>query len=135
MASHITPEQAFEDERKAAIRAELSNVLDPCSCASDHPINIVDFGLVEEIEIDDHGHVGVTLLLTSQRCTYFINMSDEIVERVSQLPAVESVDVHQSTEGKIWTPDRMSETERAARRERFHERMESAGITPHAERS
>lgn len=135
MASHITPEQAFEDERKTAIRAELSNVLDPCSCASDHPINIVDFGLIEEIEIDDHGHVGVTLLLTSQRCTYFIDMSDEIVERVSQLPAVESVDVHQSTEGKIWTPDRMSETERAARRERFHERMESAGITPHAERS
>ncbi len=135
MPSHITPNQEFEDKRKAAIRATLSNVLDPCSCASEHPINIVDFGLVETIEIDETGHVGVTLLLTSQRCTYFIDMSDEIVDRLGELPFVESVEVHQSTEGKIWTPERMSEAERTARRERFHQRMEQAGITPHAERS
>jgi metal-sulfur cluster biosynthetic enzyme len=133
MSAHITPDQDFEDRRKNAICAELGKVLDPCSCASDHPINIVDFGLVDDIEIDRHGHVEVTLLLTSQRCTYFIDMSDEIVERVSQLPDVERVEVHQSTEGKIWTPDRMSSDERTARRERFHQRMEKAGITPYAE--
>lgn len=135
MSTHITPDQEFEDQRKAAVRKKLAKVLDPCSCASEHPINLVDFGLVESIEIDATGHVEITLLLTSQRCTYFMEMSDEIVDRVSELSAVETVDVHQSTEGKIWTPDRMSEQERTARRERFHQRMERAGITPHAEQS
>lgn len=135
MPTHITPEQEFDDQRKAAVRAELAKVLDPCSCASDHPINLVDFGLVESIEIDAVGHVEITLLLTSQRCTYYMEMSDEIVERVSELPAVETVEVQQSTEGKIWTPDRMTEQERTARRERFHQRMEQAGITPAAEQS
>jgi metal-sulfur cluster biosynthetic enzyme len=101
---------------------------------SEHPIDIIDLGLVESIEVDGRD-AEVTLLLTSQRCTYFLDINDEICERVESLEAIDSCEVHQDTSGKIWTNDRMSEEERKARRKRFHERMEAAGVTPYAERS
>lgn len=132
--SHITPDQEFSDELKSEIKAELGKVLDPCSCMSDNPISILDLGLVETIEVED-GVVRIDLLLTSQLCTYFIDMSDEVVERVEALDGVERVEVHQDTSGEIWTPDRMSDEERTARRERLETRMAEAEITPHAERS
>ncbi|MCT9098103.1 metal-sulfur cluster assembly factor [Haloarchaeobius sp. HME9146] len=136
MSSHITPETEFDDDLKSAIKAELDEVLDPCSCASNHPISILDLGLVEGIETRDGGrHVEVTLLLTSQLCTYFIDMNDEIIERVEALDPVEEVIVHQDTSGQIWTKERMSEDERKTRRERFLQRMDDAGVTPYAERT
>jgi metal-sulfur cluster biosynthetic enzyme len=132
--SSITPEHSFDDELKAEIRDELMEVLDPCSCMSEHPVNIVDLGLIEDIAVDD-GDVEITLLLTSQRCTYFLDINDEIRERVGGLSAVDTVEVHQDTSGEIWTRERMSDRERTARRERFEARMDAAGITPYAERS
>ncbi|WP_380678698.1 metal-sulfur cluster assembly factor [Salinigranum sp. GCM10025319] len=132
--SHVTPETEFDDERKAQVKTRLEEVLDPCSCMSDHPISIVDLGLVESIET--HGRdVEITLLLTSQRCTYFLDIDDEICERVESLSGVDTCVVHQDTSGKIWTNDRMADAEREKRRARFHERMEAAGIVPYAERS
>jgi metal-sulfur cluster biosynthetic enzyme len=133
-ATHVTPDTEFDDERKSKVKAQLEEVLDPCSCMSEHPINIIDLGLIESIEVDGRD-VEVTLLLTSQRCTYFLDINDEICERVESLDEVDSCEVHQDTSGKIWTNDRMSDAERKARRKRFHERMEAAGVTPYAERS
>ncbi|WP_267643388.1 metal-sulfur cluster assembly factor [Haloarchaeobius amylolyticus] len=136
MPDHITPDHEFDDPLKTAIKAELDEVLDPCSCASNHPISILDLGLVEGIETNDGGrHVEVTLLLTSQLCTYFIDMNDEIIERVEALDPVEEVVVHQDTSGQVWTQERMSDEERKARRERFLQRMDDAGVTPYAERT
>jgi metal-sulfur cluster biosynthetic enzyme len=132
-ATHVTPETEFDDERKAAIRDRLTEVLDPCSCMSEHPIDIVALGLVESIERDGRD-VEITLLLTSQRCTYFLDIDDEVCERVESVAGIDSCEVHQDTSGRIWTNDRMAAEERAARRRRFHERMEAAGITPYAER-
>jgi metal-sulfur cluster biosynthetic enzyme len=133
MSSAISPDETFSDDLKAAVRDQLLEVLDPCSCMSDHPVNVVDLGLIEAIDVDD-GHVEVTLLLTSQRCTYFLDINDEIRERVGTLDGVEAVEVHQDTSGEIWTRERMSERERTERRQRFTDRMEAAGITPYAER-
>jgi metal-sulfur cluster biosynthetic enzyme len=134
MSSAITPDQSFDTELEAAIRDELMEVLDPCSCMSEHPVNIVDLGLIEAIDVDG-SDVEITLLLTSQRCTYFLDINDEIRERVGGLAEVETVEVHQDTSGEIWTRERMSEAERTARRQRFYDQMEAAGITPYAERS
>ena len=131
-STHITPDKEFSDPLKERIKGELGRVLDPCSCMSDHPISILDLGLVEDISVED-GVVQIDLLLTSQLCTYFINMSDEVVERVEQLPDVDRVEVHQDTSGEVWTQERMADHERTARRERFTQRMEDAGITPYAE--
>lgn len=132
--SHVTPDQTFDSELKSQIKTELGKVLDPCSCMSDHPISILDLGLVETIEVDD-GEVTVDLLLTSQLCTYFLEMADEVVDRVEALDGVDSVEVHQDTSGQVWTQDRMADEERTARRERLKTRMQEANITPYAERS
>lgn len=134
MASSITPSESFSNEAVARVRDQLLEVLDPCSCMSEHPVNIVDLGLVEDIEIDN-GTVNITVLLTSQRCTYFLDINDEIRERVGELPGVEKVEVHQDTSGEIWTRERMSNRERTKRRQRFTDQMEAAGITPYAERN
>ncbi|WP_435361906.1 iron-sulfur cluster assembly protein [Haloarchaeobius sp. DFWS5] len=134
--SHITPDTEFDDDLKTAVKAELAEVLDPCSCMSNHPVSILDLGLVESIETQDGGsRVVVTLLLTSQLCTYFIDMNDEIIDRVEALDSVEEVDVHQDTSGQVWTQDRMAEEEREDRRDRFLRRMDDAGVTPYAERT
>lgn len=133
---HVLPETEFRNEVKTAVKAELEEVLDPCSCMSEHPVNIVDLGLVDDIEWEEATRtVTVRLLLTSQRCTYFLDIDDEICERVSELSAVSEVEVHQVTSGEIWTADRMAEDERRARRERFERRIDEAGIEPYAERS
>jgi len=134
MSSAITPDESFADDLKTAVRDELLKVLDPCSCMSEHPVDIVSLGLIEEIAIDD-GTVEITIVLTSQWCTYFLDINDEIRERVGALPEVEAVEVHQDTSGTIWTRERMADEERRARRERFLRRMDAAGITPYAERS
>lgn len=135
-SDHVLPTTEFQTELKRDVKAELEEVLDPCSCMSEHPISIVDLGLVDEIEWDEStGTVTVHLLLTSQRCTYFLDIDDEICERVGELPEVSQVEVHQVTSGEIWTADRMADDERQARRERFERRIEEAGITPYAERS
>ena len=136
VTDHVLPTTEFQSAVKAEVKAKLEAVLDPCSCMSEHPVNIVDLGLVDDIEWDEPSKtVTVHLLLTSQRCTYFLDIDDEICERVGELSAVEQVEVHQVTSGEIWTADRMAETERRARRERFEQRVEEAGITPYAERS
>ena len=136
VTDHVLPTTEFQDEVKTEVKDKLEAVLDPCSCMSEHPISIVDLGLVDDIEWDETTEtVTVHLLLTSQRCTYFLDIDDEICERVGELPDVSEVEVHQVTSGEIWTADRMSEDERRARRERFEQRVEEAGIEPYAERS
>ena len=136
VTDHVLPTTEFQDEVKTEVKDKLEAVFDPCSCMSEHPISIVDLGLVDDIEWDETTEtVTVHLLLTSQRCTYFLDIDDEICERVGELPDVSEVEVHQVTSGEIWTADRMSEDERRARRERFEQRVEEAGIEPYAERS
>jgi metal-sulfur cluster biosynthetic enzyme len=133
---HVTPDTEFENELKNDIKAQLQEVLDPCSCITDNPIDLVDLGIIDDISVDEtSGEARIDILLTSQRCMYVIDICDEIEERVESLPAIESAEVHQVTSGKVWTAERMSEQQQRERRERFQERVEAAGITPYAERS
>lgn len=114
-----------------AVRARLQEVIDPCSCFTEEPVNIVDLGLVESVTVAD-GTARVELLLTSQGCTYSPYIQRDIEQRVGGLDGVESVEVSEVTD-RIWTRERMDEEVRLARRERFRARMAAEGITPYAE--
>lgn len=116
---------------ESRVRAELEEVLDPCSTFTDNPISIVDLGLVDEVTIED-GTVRVWLLPTNGMCMYMMNMSEEVQERVGDLEGVDSVEVTQET-GKIWTPVRMSEQARENRQQVFRERAEKHDLTPYYE--
>jgi len=118
---------------EAEIERELTEVLDPCSCLTDNPVDIVKLGLVENIDVDD-GTARVRLLLTSGGCTYLPKISEEIESRLLELAAIDEVVVTQETE-KIWTRERMDDRYREDRREWFREQMRANDITPYAEQT
>lgn len=123
------PETA--DEKR--VLDQLRTVLDPCSCFTDEPVNIVDLGLIEDVAVVD-GTARIELLLTSPGCTYLPYIERDVEEQIGSLLGIHDVEVEQTTD-RVWTRERMADEVRADRRERFRARMEAAGITPYAERT
>lgn len=71
-------------------------------------INIVDLGLVYDVQVTEEGDAHVTFTLTSMGCPIGPMLDEEIKEVVSQVEGVASV----STEMVMtppWGPDKMSE--------------------------
>lgn len=110
------------------IRERLDEVLDPCSTFTERPQSIVDLGLVDGISIDERD-VTVELLPTNQLCMYIPHMSEEIENRLRELPAIDSVTV-ETVADTVWTQDRMTEEAAAEREEYFTERIEAHDVTP-----
>jgi metal-sulfur cluster biosynthetic enzyme len=88
-----------------AIMRELAKVPDPCSIAMGDPLDIDEMGLVEDVAIDA-GHVQVTLVLTDPSCVHFRSMQRFVVDLLSAVDGVQSVEVLMSTR-QLWTPDRI----------------------------
>lgn len=93
----------------------LGNVLDPCSCATENPVSIVDLGLVEEVHLDDES-VSVRFLPTSPMCLYMGQIMDDAERELLELDGVRDVDLEviDATE-KMWRPDRLADDLREAR--------------------
>lgn len=126
--------QIRSEELHGRVMDALEEILDPCSCQTNRPVSIVDLGLVENVETDPvDGIVHVDLLLTSQMCMYFPNIQQEIELEVGEIEGVDTVEVEQVTD-EIWTPERISEDEQAARDVYFQKEVEKHDITPWAER-
>lgn len=84
------------------VREALSTVIDP-----ELGFNIVDLGLVYEIEIDG-SKVDVEMTLTSMACPAGPQMVAAAKEAVSKLEGVEDVDV-KVVFSPPWSPDMMRE--------------------------
>lgn len=110
------------------VRAQLDEVLDPCSTFTDRPQSIVDLGLVDGVDIDVPD-VTVFLLPTNQLCMYIPHMAEEIESRVRSLPAVRSVTVEVVAD-EVWTRDRMTGAAKQEREDHFRSRVEAHGLTP-----
>jgi metal-sulfur cluster biosynthetic enzyme len=114
-----TREQIFE---------ALSSVYDTCSVFNGTRLDIVEMGLVYDVEQDD-GTVRVRLLLTDPMCLYLFEMRSQIISAVSALPDVEAVEV-EPVGGKLWWPERMTPAARD-RLERWRaDRIRQLGLTP-----
>lgn len=95
------------DSRIPAIRARLHRVVEPCSIAMRRPVNIVQMGLIDDIQLD--GDVAqITLCLTDTACVHFGGMQRGIADALADLPGVARVEVIQATD-KLWDPDRYDE--------------------------
>ena len=112
-----------------AVENALRNVLDPCSCFTDEPVNIVDLGLVENVSFEE-GSVRVDPLLTSPGCTYYPYIKRDVESRLLDLDGVDTVEVNEVT-GEVWTRDRMDDDVRTTREQRMENRLERAGIEPY----
>jgi metal-sulfur cluster biosynthetic enzyme len=80
----------------------LSNVIDP-----ELGLDFVELGLIYTVEVND-SRVDVTFSLTSPACPIGPQISEQIVEFVSELDGVDEV-VPTMVFTPPWTPDRMSE--------------------------
>jgi metal-sulfur cluster biosynthetic enzyme len=84
------------------ITEALSNVIDP-----ELGLDFVELGLIYGVDIDA-GTVEVTFTLTTPACPIGPQVSEQIVEFVSEIDGVQQV-IPTMTFSPPWTPDRMSE--------------------------
>ena len=102
-------------------RENLKNVFDP-----EIGINIVDLGLVYDVDVSDSGDVLVTMTLTSLGCPLGPVIVQEVTNAMSDLPNLGDVDV-KLVWSPAWSPEMMSE--RRPRRARDLV-VESGGPSP-----
>ena len=93
--------------REVVIQA-LDNCYDPC--CRDRKISVVDMGLIESIDIDDH-RVRIEMVLTTGWCPFASRLVGMVEEEVRAVPAVDTVDVDVVWD-PAWTPERMSDSAR-----------------------
>lgn len=88
------------------VRQSLRKVKDP-----ELDLNIVDLGLVYDIEVAD-GVVRVNMTLTSPGCPAGPMITNDVYRQVRELPGVTDVDVEIVWE-PYWTPERIEPKIRA----------------------
>jgi len=80
----------------------LSNVIDP-----ELGLDFVELGLVYDVTIDD-GTVNITFTLTTPACPIGPQVTEQMIEFVSEVPGVTEV-VPNMIFTPPWTPEKMSE--------------------------
>ncbi len=94
MPTPITKEQVYDT---------LYNCYDP-----ELPVNIVDLGLIYEVDVDDD-NIHVTMTLTAQGCPSSSQITEDVQLQLEQIPGTKSAHVQIVWEPP-WGPNRMSET-------------------------
>ncbi|MGH9698501.1 MAG: metal-sulfur cluster assembly factor [Candidatus Acidiferrales bacterium] len=72
------------------------------------PINIVDLGLIYDVQHDDQGNVTVKMTLTTQGCPSALAIPDQVKQRVAAIAEVRDVQVEIVWE-PAWNPSLISE--------------------------
>lgn len=89
------------------VRDCLREIVDPCSAATGSNLNIVEMGLVKEINISGD-HVDVEIHLTTPLCHMIPYFKKEAEQRIGDLKRVHSVELT-TDDGTEWTEEYMSE--------------------------
>lgn len=84
------------------IRNELRNVYDP-----ELNINVVDLGLIYNIEISEENDVEITMTLTTPGCPLHDSIERGVRYSLQGMEEVRNVEVHVVWE-PAWTPERMT---------------------------
>jgi metal-sulfur cluster biosynthetic enzyme len=113
--------------------AALATVYDTCSLFNGTRLDIVEMGLVDDV-VQEGDTVRVRLLLTDPMCLYLFEMRSQIIDVLSQLPGVETVEV-EPVAGKLWSPERMAPAARGRLETIRRKRLEKLGLTPPKVRS
>lgn len=92
---------------KEQIEEALRDVLDP-----ELGINIVDLGLIYEINLDDKNNVNIKMTLTTPGCPLHDSITFGIQNRLELLEGIGEIDVQLVWKPR-WTPSRMSDYARA----------------------
>lgn len=91
-----------QDLTKDEVIEALKEVYDP-----EIPVNIVDLGLIYDIEVSD-GEVAVEMTLTAQGCGMGPYIAQQAEWRIAEIPGVEDVEVELVWDPP-WTPELITE--------------------------
>ena len=105
-----TPERSNGDATPTdeQLRDALRHVVDP-----ELGINIVDLGLVYEVDMSDQGVVHIEYTLTTMGCPIGPLIEQQMQSFLEKVPGVSSVDAEMVLRPP-WTPEMMSEEAKAA---------------------
>ena len=92
----------MDQDMKDSIMSALEEVLDP-----ELGIDIVNLGLVYNVDMTDEGDVTVTMTLTAMGCPLAGTIVDQVRYALKELPEVKNVEVD-IVWTPAWTKDRMS---------------------------
>lgn len=110
----------FDPPSADDVRASLGAVMDP-----ELGSNIVELGMVRDIEVDEHGAVAIRIVLTTARCPLRGQIKKDIHHRIDAMPGVTVTTI-------IW--DEMTADERAHAMERarynMSQRSEESSLAP-----
>nr|WP_325049414.1 metal-sulfur cluster assembly factor [Lysinibacillus yapensis] len=84
----------MSEEMKESILGALENVIDP-----ELGIDIVNLGLVYDVDLDEEGLATITMTLTSMGCPLGPVIVDQVNTALGELPEVKKVDVN-----IVWQP-------------------------------
>lgn len=85
---------AMDADLKENVLGALENVIDP-----ELGIDIVNLGLVYDVDMDEEGVCKITMTLTSLGCPLGPIIVDQIKTALSELPEIKDVDIN-----IVWNP-------------------------------
>jgi FeS assembly SUF system protein len=71
------------------------------------PVNIVDLGLIYDVQHDDAGNVAVKMTLTTQGCPSALAIPEQVKQQIATIPEVRDVNVEVVWE-PAWNPSMIS---------------------------
>ena len=95
-------DDASEEEVEKAVWQQMKTCYDP-----EIPINIVDLGLIYDVQYDDDGNVTVKMTLTTQGCPSAQAIPEQLRARVAAIEEVRDVKVEIVWE-PAWNPSMIS---------------------------
>ncbi|RNB78547.1 DUF59 domain-containing protein [Brevibacillus fluminis] len=99
-------------QKEDAVWAALEEVIDP-----EIGVNIVDLGLVYEINVDDSGRANIEMTLTIPECPLADDIVKNVKEAVTAISGISEANVSLVWEPK-WSPARMNDRAREEIRSR-----------------
>ena len=104
----IASETEHATPTEEAVRTALKSVVDP-----ELGINIVDLGLVYEVDVSDEGDVDIRYSLTTMGCPIGPLIEDQMRAFLAALPGIREVRPELVLR-PAWSPEMMSEEAKAA---------------------
>jgi len=88
---------------RSLIYDALRNVYDP-----ELGVNVIDLGLVYDVELSEEGYVRVTMTLTTPGCPMHESLSEGVGAALADIPGITGGEVRLVWEPR-WEPSRMTE--------------------------